>query len=204
MTPKIVLSIGRQFGSGGRVLGRAIADRLGMKYYDDELLSYAAQHSGIDKKLLAEKDEKPVTSSFFQNINHLIAGNDSPVSDENIFKIQSDAIRKAAVESDCVIIGRCSDYILRDYEYCMSVFYWAPIDDRILRVSQRLDTDDRDKVRQLIEREDSRRAKYYNYFTGKTWGAASSYDACLNVALLGIDGTAEFTIELLQRRFRKH
>jgi cytidylate kinase len=100
MTPKIVLSIGRQFGSGGRVLGRVIADRLGMKYYDDELLSYAAQHSGIDKKLLAEKDEKPVTSSFFQNINHLIAGNDSPVSDENIFKIQSDAIRKAAVESD--------------------------------------------------------------------------------------------------------
>jgi cytidylate kinase len=86
----------------------------------------------------------------------------------------------------------------------MSVFYWAPIDDRIHRVSQRLDTDDRDKVRQLIEREDSRRAKYYNYFTGKTWGAASSYDACLNVALLGVDATAELTIELLQKRFKKN
>lgn len=202
MTPKIVLSIGRQFGSGGRVLGRAIADRLGMKYYDDELLSYAAQHSGINQKLLAEKDEKPVTSSFFQNINHLIAGNDSPVSDENIFKVQSDAIRKAAVESDCVIIGRCSDYILRDYEYCMSVFYWAPIEDRIERVAKRLGIDDRDKVRQLIEREDSRRAKYYNYFTGKTWGAASSYDACLNVSLLGVEGTVDATIKLLNKRYK--
>jgi len=202
MTPKIVLSIGRQFGSGGRVLGRAIADRLGMKYYDDELLSYAAQHSGINQKLLAEKDEKPVTSSFFQNINHLIAGNDSPVSDENIFKVQSDAIRKAAVESDCVIIGRCSDYILRDYEYCMSIFYWSPIEDRIERVAKRLGIDDRDKVRQLIEREDSRRAKYYNYFTGKTWGAASSYDACLNVSLLGVEGTVDATIELLNKRYK--
>ena len=201
MTPKIVLSIGRQFGSGGRVLGRTIADRLGMKYYDDELLSYAAHHSGIDQKLLAEKDEKPVSSSFFQNINHLIAGNDSPVSDENIFKIQSDAIRKAAVESNCVIIGRCSDYILRDYEYCMSVFYWAPIEDRIDRVAKRRNIDDREKVRLLIEREDSRRAKYYNYFTGKTWGAAPSYDACINVALLGVEGTAEATIELLRKRY---
>ena len=203
MTPKIVLSIGRQFGSGGRVLERTIADRLGMKYYDDELLSYAAQHSGIDQKLLAEKDEKPVSSSFFQNINHLIAGNDSPVSDENIFKIQSDAIRKAAVESNCVIIGRCSDYILRDYEYCMSIFYWAPIEDRIKRVSERLGSNDPDKVRLLIEREDSRRAKYYNYFTGKTWGSAPSYDACINVSLLGVEGTAEATIALLRKRYGK-
>ncbi len=201
MTPKIVLSIGRQFGSGGKVLGKTIAEKLGMKLYDSELLTYAAQHSGIDQKLFAEKDEKPVTSSFFQNINHIIAGNDSIISDENIFKIQSDAIRKAAVESDCVIIGRCSDYILRDYEYCMSVFYWAPIDDRIDRVAARRNIDDRDKVRQLIEREDSRRAKYYNYFTGKTWGAASSYDVCLNVSLLGVDATAELTIELLKKRF---
>ncbi len=201
MTPKIVLSIGRQFGSGGRVLGRAIADRLGMKYYDEELLSYAARHSGIDQKLIAEKDEQPVTSSFFQNINHLIAGNDSPVSDENIFKVQSDAIRKAAVESNCVIIGRCSDYVLREYEYCMSVFYWAPIEERIERVSKRRNIPDREKVRLIIEREDSRRAKYYNYFTGKTWGAASSYDACINVSLLGIDGTADATIELLRKKW---
>ena len=201
MTPKIVLSIGRQFGSGGRVLGKTIAERLGMKYYDDEILSYAARHSGINQQLIAEKDEQPVSSSFFQNINHLIAGNDSPVSDENIFKIQSDAIRKAAVESNCVIIGRCSDYILRDYEYCMSVFYWAPIEDCIKRVSERVDNSDPDKVRLLIERSDNRRAKYYNYFTGKTWGAASSYDACINVSLLGVEGTAEATIELLRKRY---
>ncbi|MBP5683302.1 MAG: cytidylate kinase-like family protein [Bacteroidales bacterium] len=201
MTPKKVLSIGRQFGSGGRVLGRTIADKLGMKYYDEELLSYAAQHSGIDKKLFAEKDEKPVSSSFFQNINHLIAGNNSLISDENIFKEQSDAIRKAAVESDCVIIGRCSDYILRDYEYCMSIFYWAPIDDRIERVSKRRGIDDREKVRLMIEREDSRRAKYYNYFTGKTWGAAQSYDACMNVSLFGIEGTADMTIELMKKKW---
>lgn len=201
MTPKMVLSIGRQFGSGGRVLGRAIAQRLGMKYFDDELLAYASQYSGIDPKLLAEKDEKPVTSSFFQNINHLIAGNDSPVSDENIFRIQSEAIRKAAEESDCVIIGRCSDYILRDCEYCMSIFYWAPIEDRIDRVSKRRGIGDREKLRIMIEREDSRRAKYYGYFTGKTWGAAASYDACINVSMLGEDATAEFTIELLKKRF---
>lgn len=202
MTPKIVLSIGRQFGSGGRVLGKTIAEKLGMKYYDDELLTYAAQHSGIAQRLFAEKDEKPVSSSFFQNINHLIAGNNSLISDENIFKEQAEAIRKAAVESDCVIIGRCSDYILRDYEYCMSVFYWAPIEDRVERVAKRCGSDDRDKVRLMIEREDSRRAKYYGYFTGKTWGAAASYDACINVSLLGIDATAELTIELLKKRYK--
>lgn len=201
MTPKIVLSIGRQYGSGGRVLGRKIAEKLGMKFYDIELLSYTAKHSGIDEKLIAEKDEKPVTSSFFQNINHIIAGNDSYISDENIFKVQSEAIRKAAVESDCVIMGRCSDYILRDYEYCMSVFFWAPIEERIARVLERRNIDDEEKARLLIEREDSRRAKYYNYYTGKTWGAASSYDACINVSLLGIDATVDFVIALLKRRF---
>ncbi len=179
MTPKIVLSIGRQFGSGGRVLGRAIADRLGMKYYDDELLSYAAQHSGINQKLLAEKDEKPVTSSFFQNINHLIAGNDSPVSDENIFKVQSDAIRKAAVESDCVIIGRCSDYILRDYEYCMSIFYWSPIEDRIERVMKRENIGER-AASEMIRRTDKQRKSYYGFFTDKDWGKPSDYDMVIN------------------------
>jgi cytidylate kinase len=201
MTPKITVSIGRQFGSGGRILGGALAKRLGMRFYDSEIITEAARQSGFDERLLSEKDEKPVRSTFFSNIEHVLSGNDSVVSDGNIFKIQSQAIRKVAAESNCVIMGRCSDYILRDYPYCMSIFFWSPLEDRIKRVCERAGISDREMARQMIEKADAARAKYYNYFTGKTWGDAKSYNFCIDVSLLGLERTADFVCKLLKFKF---
>ena len=201
MTPKVVISIGRQFGSGGRILGSTLAKRFDMKFYDNEIITEAAKQSGFDEKLIVEKDEKPVQSTFFANIQHVISGNDSAISDENIFKIQSQAIRKVAAESNCVIMGRCSDYVLRDYPYSLSVFFSSPLEDRIQRVCERCNINDREKARQLIEKEDSMRAKYYNYFTGKIWGDAKSYHFCIDVSLLGLERTADFVCKLLKTKF---
>ena len=201
MTPKITISIGRQFGSGGSFLGHSLAQKLGFKFYDSEIITKAAQESGMDEKIIKEKDEKPATSTFFHNIQNLIAGNDCVISNENIFKIQSQAIRKAASESNCVIMGRCSDYVLRDYPYCLSIFFWSPIEDRIKRVCERAGIADKEKVRQWIEKEDSARATYYNYYTGKTWGMSQSYDISVNVSLMGLESTTEFTIRFLRTKF---
>ena len=201
MTPKVVISIGRQYGSGGRILGSTLAKRFDIKFYDNEIITEAAKNSGFDEKIISQKDEKPVSSTFFNSIQHIISGNDSVISDENIFKIQSQAIRKVAAENSCVIMGRCSDYVLRDYEYCVSIFFWAPMEDRIRRVLERKNIDDKEKARQLIEKEDAMRSKYYNYFTGKTWGEAKSYNLCVDVSMLGLEGTADFVCKFLKIKF---
>lgn len=201
MTPKITISIGRQFGSGGRILGSVIANRFNMKFYDREIITEAAKQSGFDEKLLTQKDEKPVSSTFFADPQHLISGSETALSDENIFKIQSQAIRNVASQNNCVIMGRCSDYVLRDYPYCISIFFWSPMDDRIKRVCERAGVSDKEKARQIIEKEDSMRAKYYNYFTGKTWGEAKSYNLCIDVSLLGLERTADFICKLLKTKF---
>ena len=134
---------------------------------------------------------------------HLSGGNlyGSNFSQESLFQFQSDAIRKAAQEGSCVFLGRCADYVLRDFENVVNVFITASMDFRVELVSKVKELD-AEHARKLIEHVESRRAQYYNYYTGKKWGAAESYDLCIDASILGLEETEKLIAEFIRKKFR--
>lgn len=201
MENKIIISIGREFASGGKVIGQAIAQKLGYKFYDSELINLAAKEVGFDSKIFREKDEQPVTSIFFENVRQAFNIGDNYLSDQKIFEIQSQIIKKIAQEDNCVIMGRCSDYILRENPNMMSIFFWAPIEYRVKRFLETQKISDKNKAEQIIIKADSKRSQYYNYYSGKTWGKSSSYDLCINSSMFNIEETANNCVEIIKKRF---
>jgi len=202
----IVINVGRQLGSGGRVVAKRLAEALSCGFFDRELLDLAAKESGFSAKFFEKNDER---KGFFDSLFHLRApfvGDNcfykNELSQESLFQFQSDAIRKAAQNGSCVFVGRCADYVLRDFKNTVSVFITADISERIERVSKRHGCST-DEAKKLIDRLEGARSSYYNYYTGKTWGHSSSYDLCVNSSILGIDGTAEYIREFVERRFRQ-
>lgn len=186
-----IITIGRQFGSGGGEVAVAIGRKLGIPVYDNELISRAAEESGFSRELFTRSDEKRslfTLSGFFApwRFNH---GNENFISDDAMFKIQSDVIREIAEKGPAVLIGRCSDYILRDLD-TLDVFITAPMEYRIERICKREGLDARE-AETLIQRKDKTRATYYNYYTLGNWGVASGYDFCIDSSILGIEGTAD-------------
>ena len=201
MAERMIITIGRQFGSGGRLVAQAIGRKLDIPVYDNELISKAAEESGFSKHLFARSDENRSLfsiSSFFTNGRFGIA--DNYMSDNELFRIQSDVIRKIAEEGSAIFIGRCSDYILRDLK-CLDVFITAEEEVRIKRVCEREGITPEEAAR-LVRTKDRTRETYYNYFTFGNWGVASNYDLCIDSSLLGIEGTADFIIDMLGK-FKK-
>lgn len=200
---KIIINIGRQLGSGGREIAARLAENLGCKFYDRELLNLAAKESGFCEKFFEQNDENRgfLRSLFHLHIPHISDVNfySNNLSQENLFKFQSDAIRHAAEEGSCVFVGRCADYVLRDHNDVVNVFITADLDSRIRRICDRNGCDE-DTARRLIEKGDRSRADYYNYYTGKTWGHGASYDLCINSSLLGPERTEEFIREFVKKR----
>lgn len=189
-----IINIGRQFGSGGKLVALKISEILGIPVYDNELISRAADESGFSKELFERSDEKRSIfniSSFFDTGRFGDARN--YVGDNELFKIQSEVIRNLAAKGSAVFVGRCSNYILRDLK-CLDVFVTAPSEDRVKRVSERLNISP-EEARSRISRQDRTRETYYNFFTYGNWGAASDYDLCIDSSILGIDGTAGFIID---------
>ena len=200
---KIIINVGRQLGSGGRDIAKMLAQHFGCKYYDRELLNLAAKESGFSEKFFEQNDEQKgfFKSLFHLNVPFLGSANfyNNNLSQESLFKFQSDAIRKAADEGSCVFVGRCADYVLRDYPGHVDVFIMADIADRIALVSSRLGCDEVTARKKILSGE-SERSTYYNYYTGKEWGHSSSYDLCINSSLLGLEGTAAFIAEFIGKR----
>lgn len=191
-----IINIGRQLGSGGHVIGKQLAQDFGISFYDKELLDLAAQESGFNKKFFVRKDErkgfmKLLVSSFAPLLSSSEGPYNNQLSDESLFKFQSDAIRKAAAKSSCVFVGRCADYILRDNPRCVNIFITGNMEDRITRLCDRLKISPEEARKKIINGDESR-ASYYNYYSAKTWGMADSYHLCINSSALGIDGTTEF------------
>jgi cytidylate kinase len=199
----IVIILGRQLGSGGRIIAKMLAKDFDCKFCDRELLNLAAKESGFSEKFFEKYDEHKsfVRSVFHLHIPHVSEGNfyDDNLSEESLFKFQSDAIRKASSESPCVFVGRCADYVLRDHRRMVNVFISADMDERLKRVCERYHCD-RSKGRKIISNCDSNRASYYNYYTGKKWGAAESYDLCINSSVLGIEATEEYIKEFIRKK----
>ena len=201
----MIINVGRQVGAGGQEIGRMLAEDFDAKFYDRELLNLAAKESGFSEKFFKQNDEKKGFLRGLLNVQtpHLSGGNlyGSNFSQERLFQFQSDAIRKAAQEGSCVFLGRCADYVLRDFDNVVNVFITASMDFRIQLVSKVKELDD-EHARKLIEHVESRRAQYYNYYTGKKWGAAESYDLCIDASILGLEETEKLIAEFIRKKFR--
>lgn len=203
MTKKTIITISRQFGSGGRDVGKKLADALGIKYYDRELIEMAAKESGFDKEMF--EDTTANTSRLFRFINTfgyslgapLSVMNDITMSDQ-IFLIQSRVVEQAADSGPCVIVGRCADYVLDNRDDVLKVFIAGDMNDRKKRAIQYYEVDERD-VESSICKIDRNRKGYYDYYTDKKWGAAESYDVCLNTSVFGIDGCVAILKQLLEQ-----
>ena len=177
----------------------------GAKYYDRELLNLAAKESGLSEKFFEKNDEH---KSFLRSFLHLPGGLGASTdfsrqgfSQDSFFQFQSDAIRKAAMEHSCVFVGRCADYVLRDMSGVVNVFITAPMDFRIEQVMAKQHFADRQEARHFIEQGEARRADYYNYYTGKKWGQAESYDLCVDSSVLGLVETEKLIAAFIRKRF---
>lgn len=202
---QIIISVGRQFGSGGRSIGKALAKALDIEYYDKELITLVAKESGFNPELFENVDEKASKNLFFQWIDGLFSGSyqsDNYLSNDALFKMQSDVIRKLAKEKSCVIVGRCSDYVLRDNPNCISVFLHSSIEDRIKRITKRQHIN-KESALEAIKLIDKRRANYYNYYSNKVWGQADTYTLSINVSALGEAETVEFICDFVKMKFRR-
>ena len=205
MENNYVISIGRQLGSGGREVGEKLANRLGITFYDKELLKLASEESGLCPECFEKVDERP-SSGFMGGLISMripfVSEGAMPLGscldNDSLFKVQSDVIRQLANEKSCLFVGRCADYILRDHPRCLNVFISATIDDRITRICDKNGITPQE-ARNLIEKADKRRAEYYNYYSNKRWGRAESYHLCINSSQLGIDATVEFIESFIRK-----
>lgn len=190
---KYVITIGRQLGSGGKRTGEQLSQRLGIPCYDKELIQLASRESGMKKEFFEEFDEKSSHNNLGKYLYYSgLMGYDEVnyLYNENLFKIQSDIIRALAEKESCIIIGRCADYILRNFPNCLKVFISADKKDRIQQVMHDEKLTKKEAEIQ-VERCDKQRSTYYNYYSDKIWGMASSYDLCFNSSFLGIERIVE-------------
>ena len=196
---KLIINVGRQFGSGGKLVALSLGRKLGIPVYDQELIAKAAEESGFSKDLFAKSDEKRnllALSSFIVDVGRFGSANNY-VSDNQLFVIQSNVIRSIADKESAIFIGRCSDYILRDRP-CLDVFITAQDAVRIKRIAGRMNITP-EQAEALMRKKDRTRETYYNYYTFGNWGVASNYDLCVDSSILGIDGTADMIIDFCRR-----
>ena len=208
MNKNVVITIGRQFGSGGRYVGRLLAEKLGVPFYDKELLSEAAKNSGICEEILEEHDEKPTRSLLFSLVtgvqSHMSSGAfymDMPLN-HKIFLAQFDAIRRIAGEGSCVIVGRCADYVLRENPDAVSIFVKGDMESKIARAVKYYGIEE-DKAEERIRKADKQRASYYNYYATATWGDVDNYDLVVDTGVLGVEGAVELIAKFLELREAK-
>ncbi len=208
MQKNIVITIARQYGSGGRTVGEMLAGRLNIHYYDKELMKLASDDSGINEALFVNADEKLKSTSLFRIAKNVYSGellppeSDDFTSNDNLFNYQAKIIRTLAAEESCVIMGRCADYVLKDYDNVLSVFVHAPYDFCMKKAKEKHSMSDRELER-FIAKTDKRRADYYKYHTGREWTDARNYDLCLDSSKLGFERCVEEIIAYMKVRFEQ-
>lgn len=199
---KTIITIGRQFGSGGKEIGIRVAKELGIPFYDVELLQEAAKKSGLSEKIFESFDERPKSLLYSIAMDSYLfsaPGSAADSLEQQVYLATFDTIRNLAEKGSCVIIGRCADYVLADHPELLSLFISAPMDVRVERVARRQNLTP-EKARQLIIRTDKRRASYYEYYSSKKWGAVESYHFCLDSSYLGIGRTVELIQTMVAHR----
>ncbi|MEG0963315.1 MAG: cytidylate kinase-like family protein [Lachnospiraceae bacterium] len=199
-----VITIGREFGSGGLEIGRMLAERLNVKCYDKELLAMAAKESGLCEEIFLNHDEKPTNSFLYSLVmdSYSVSGYtsapflDMPLN-HKVFLAQFDTIKKLAEKESCIIVGRCADYALSEHKNCINVFIHADMD---FKIDYLLKTDrlEQEKVKDMIHKTDKQRASYYNYYSSKKWGESKSYHITLDSGQLGLEGCTEMILKYME------
>lgn len=205
MNSKYIITIARQFGSGGREIGQALAERLGIDFYDKELISLAAKESGVDPKIFENVDERATNSLLYSLSMGLFSigtgfssMGDLPVNDK-LYILQHKIIKQLAEKGPCVIVGRCADYILADNKDCVSVFIHANLDYRTER-AVRVHNVDEARAEQIVTKTDRTRANYYSFYSGHRWGMAENYDLCIDSSKLGKEQIVDLIIDYLKMK----
>lgn len=204
---KYVITIARGYGSGGRTIGKMLSEELGIPYYDRELLRLASDDSGINEELFAKSDEKLKKSLLYKIARNVYKGelippdSDDFVSNDNLFNYQAKIMKELAVSETCVIVGRCADFVLKDYPNVVKLFVHAPLDDCIHTLKDMTGKPEKEIEKQILSI-DKHRAEYYKYYTGRNWTDASNYDLCLNSSQLGFQKCVEIVKAYLDIRFR--
>lgn len=197
------ITIGRQFGAGGRELGQRLAQLYGIAYYDKELIAEVARETGLSPEFVERADEQVPTGWMHALAANLAMGGvysaaGGVVSGESLFKFQAEVILQAARRESCVIVGRCADYILQDCPLNLSLFVCASDQQRVARIVRDHGAQDEKQAREMMHRIDKRRENYYNFYTDKHWGRAATYDLCVDSSRLGIDGAARVVQEYVR------
>lgn len=200
MKNPLIITIGREYGSGGRQIGQAVAERLGISFYDKKIISLAAEKSGLSHEFIANNEQR-VRNGLMQNLaasaaysSGFFSGQYLPLS-ESIFISQAQVIRDIAAKESAVIVGRCADYILAGRENTVNVFVHAPLETRIKRIMELYHLDEAAAMK-AISTSDKERGNHYFRYTDQKWGKAQNYDICVNSALMGIDKTVEMLVSM--------
>ena len=200
---KKIVTISRQYGSGGRYIGENLAKALGVPCYDEKLIDLVAKESGFAESFVAEKGER-MTGSLLFNIasslsfaNNVFSTNNGVTLQDEIYFTQNRIIKELAEKGPCVIVGRCADYILRERKDCLNVFIFADEDSKIERAEKYFNIS-REEAPAVLKKKDKARANHYKYYTDQDWGMASNYDLCLNSGLIGIEGCVKTIQQVLE------
>ena len=199
---RIIITIGREYGSGGKEIGEKLAEELAIPFYDKELLTVAAQKSGMCKEIFETHDEKPTNSFLYSLVAGNYATGNMPIN-HKLFLAQFEAIKDIAAKGSCVIIGRCADYALEEDPDMISVFIHSDIETRVKRAIKNYGIDS-EKAEEIINKTDKKRASYYNFYSGKKWSDVDSYDLAINSSITGIDGAVELIKNLVEIKHREN
>lgn len=207
MDKKIIITIAREYGSGGREIGKKIADQLKIPFYDKELITIAAKESGFKPEIFEKNDEQvDYSNNYLTAIGYVLGSPVAGLTDismnDELHMIQTNVIRQLADKGSCVIVGRCANYVLRDDEAMVSVFITGDTEDKVLRVVNDYHAASLEDAEKLMEKTDKRRGNYYNYYTNQDWKDAQHYDLCVNSSVLGIDKTVDLICEFAKLKIQ--
>ncbi len=199
---KTIITIARQYGSGGRLIGKKLSEVLNVPFYDKELIALAAKQSGMSEEVFAKADERASSSLLYSLVmgSYTSIANNMPINDK-LFLLQADIIKKAAAEGPMVVVGRCADYILRDSKNCLNVFLQAPKEIRIHRAVQEYGVEEA-KAADAVTKKDKQRANYYNFYSNKKWGDMQNYDLILDTHVFGLQGTVDIILRAIEEKER--
>lgn len=201
----VIVTIARQYGSGGREVGKLLAAKEGMEYYDKNLIALASEKSGLDHEVIKEADEKATGSLLYAiamgvtsfGARGIGTAFDLPLNDK-LFVAQTQVIKEAAANAPSVFVGRCADYVLREEPKCIRVFIYSDFEARMARVMESHPDMTESKVKDMILKSDKQRANYYNYYTGNKWGKSENYDLMINTAKVGMQGAADLIADYIR------